>query len=266
MRTNPASTRGAGFLPAIAEHAQCFLGSGRRATLALVALATFCALATGCGGNSSNASATQPTSMSAAEAESRLKQIVLQPADAGADFTQDQAAAETNDDLARARPDTESARAQYAGWGQTLQYNVQHSTPITPDLVFSGKIARVMNTATLFQSPEGATSALAFIRDLAAPTVANFLVNDAVGTKISDTQVVKDIAFPAKGDESFGWRLTGKATFADGFTVTFVAETVFVRSGRVNGNVTAVAFGQAPKRDDVIALVDTFVERAKANG
>ncbi len=173
---------------------------------------------------------------------------------------------ETNDDLARARPDTESARAQYAGWGQTLQYNVQHSTPITPDLVFSGKIARVMNTATLFQLPEGATSALAFIRDLAAPTVANFLVNDAEGTKISDTQVVKDIAFPAKGDESFAWRLTGKATFADGSTVIFVADSVFVRAGRVNGNVTAVAFGQAPKRDDVIALVDTFVERAKANG
>ena len=266
MRTNPASTRSAGFQPAIAGRAQRLSRSGRRATLALVALAAVCGLAAACGGHSSNASATRPASISVPEAESLLKQIVLQPSDAGADFTQDQAAMETNDDLARARPDTESARAQYAGWRQTLQYNVQHSTPMTPDLVFSGKIARVMNTATIFQSAEGATSALAFIRDLAAPTVANFLVNDAGGAKISDTQVVKDIAFPAKGDESFAWRLTGKATFADGSAVIFVADSVFVRAGRVNGNVTAVAFGQAPKRDDVIALIDTFVERAKANG
>jgi hypothetical protein len=120
-----------------------------------------------------------------------------------------------------------------------------------------------MNTASLFQTPEGASAALAFISDLAAPTVANFLVNDAEGTKISDTQVVKDISFPAKGDESFGWRLTGKATFTNGFTVTFVADTVWVRAGRVNGNVTAVAFGQAPNREDLVRLVDQFVGRAE---
>ncbi len=191
---------------------------------------------------------------------------MLQLADAGPTFAQDAAAAQTNDELADARPDTESARKQYAGWGQALQYNVQYSAPAAPDLVFSGKIARVMNTATLFQSSEGAAAALAYTRDLAAATVANFLVNEAAGTKITDTQVVKDIAFPAKGDESFAWRLTGKATFADGFTVTFVADAVFVRAGRVNGNVTAVAYGQAPKRDDLIALADTFVERAMAHG
>ncbi len=215
-----------------------------------------------CGGG---APARSPT-ISAADAESRLKQIVLQAGDAGADFTQDQAGAQTDDELASARPDTESAHRQYADWGQVLQYNVQHSAPVAPDLVFSGKIARMMNTATLFAAPSGAAAALAYVRELAAPTVANFLVNDAGGTKITDTQVVKDIAFPAKGDESFAWRLTGKATFANGFTITFVADAVFVRAGRINGNVTAVAFGQAPKRDDVIALVNKFVERARANG
>src|SRR4029077_610161 len=110
-----------------------------------------------------------------------------------------------------------------------------------------------------------AAAALAYVRNLSSATVANFLVNDADGTKISDTQVVKDIAFPAEGDESFAWRLTGKAMFPDGFTVAFVAVAAFVRAGRVNGNVTAVAFGQAPKGDDVIALVERFVERARAN-
>jgi hypothetical protein len=232
--------------------------------------AALCSLVVGaiaaCGGGASSSTPDAPPALSASAAEARLKQIVLLPADAGGGLAQDRGTAETNDQLAKARPDTDNARSQYAEWGQVLQYHVQYSAPVTQDLVFSGKIARVMNTATIFQTPDGASAALAFIRGLAAPTVANFLVNDAEGTKISDTQVVKDITFPAKGDESFAWRLTGKATFTDGFTVTFVADAVFVRAGRVNGNVTAVAFGQAPKRDDVIALADKFVERAKAHG
>ena len=226
-----------------------------------IALILICAIATACTSSSNN----NTTQISPAAAETQLKQIVLQPADAGADFTQDQATAQTNADLAKARPDTDGARSQYADWRQVLQYNVQYSAPVAPDLVFSGKVARVTNTATLFAAPDGATTALAYTRDLAAATVANFLVNEAGGTKITDTQVVKDIEFPAKGDESFAWRITGKATFPDGFTVTFVAEAIFVRAGRVNGNVTAFAFGQAPKRDDVIALVDKFVERAEAH-
>lgn len=237
-------------------------------TRAAIAI-SFCVLAAfpiamACGSSASSGARTESAGISVPAAEARLKQIVLQLADAGTEFTQDQASIQTNAELAKARPDTEKARQQYADWGQVLQYNVQYSAPVAPDLVFSGKMARVMNTASLFQTPEGASAALAFIRDLAAPTVANFLVNDAAGTRISDTQVVKDISFPAKGDESFGWRLTGKAIFTNGFTVTFVADTVFVRAGRVNGNVTAVAFGQAPKRGDVIGLVDQFVGRAKA--
>jgi len=75
-------------------------------------------------------------------------------------------AARTNNALAAARPDSESAAAQYADWGQTLEYNVQYSAPADADLVFNGKIARVMNTATLFGASDGAIAALAYERDL----------------------------------------------------------------------------------------------------
>jgi hypothetical protein len=75
---------------------------------------------------------------------------------------------------------------------------------------------------------------------------------------------VKDIDFPAKGDESFAWRLSGKAVFADGFTINFVADAVYVRVGRVTGNVTAVALGQAPDRAALVALIDKFIARVKA--
>jgi hypothetical protein len=233
-----------------------------RLAIAGYGLAAFAILA--CKAGSPAAPASFPT-ISASDAKALLERIVLQTTDVGPGFTQTSATATSNDDLARARPDTDAAHQQYADWGQALQYNVQYSAPVTGDLVFSGEIARVMNTATLFRSAEGASSALAYVRNLSSSTVANFLVNDAAGTKISDTQVVKDIAFPTKGNESFAWRLTGKAVFADGFTVTFVADAVFVRAGRVTGNVTAVAFGQPPRRDDVTTLTDRFIERVKAN-
>ena len=152
----------------------------------------------------------------------------------------------------------------FCHWQQVLQYNVQYAAPARADLVFNAKIARVMNTATYYQTPDGAVAALSYTRDLAANTVANVLVSESSGTKITDTQVVKDIAFPSKGDDSYAWRITGKATFDNGFTVTFVADSVFVRAGRIDGNVTAVALGQAPQRAALTALVDTFVARARS--
>ncbi len=232
------------------------------ALLALFAAMTL--LLAGCGGNDGTASgANAPARVSEADAEARLQVVVLGLGDVGVGFTQDAARRQTNDEAARARPDTDNARQQYAEWGQVLGYNVQYAAPPTADLVFNAKIARVMNTATYYQTPEGAAAALAYTRGLGANTVANVLVSESSATKITDTQVVKDIAFPSKGDDSYAWRISGKATFYNGFTVTFVADSVFVRAGRIDGNVTAVALGEAPQRAALTALVDTFVARAQ---
>jgi len=217
------------------------------------------------GGGSSTAAGVAPT-ISAGTAEARLATLVLDPGDVGGGYRQDAARAQTNEEAAKARPDTETARQQYADWGQVLAYNVQYAAPPTADLVFNGATARLMNTATLYQTADGASAALAYVHGLSPSVVANFLVNDGVGTKISDTQVVKDIEFAAEGDESFAWRVSGKATFSDGFTINFVADAVFVRAGRVTGNVTAVALGQPPDRAALTALVDKFIARVKAAG
>ena len=237
-----------------------------RSRVAWVTAACFAVvLLAACGGNGGAASGTTVSAqISDADAEARLQAVVLQIADVGADFTQDAARVQTNEDAAKARPDTDKARQQYADWQQVLQYNVQYAAPASADIVFNAKIARLMNTATYYQTPDGAAAALSYARDLAANTVANVLVSESSGTKITDTQVVKDIAFPSKGDDSYAWRITGKATFDNGFTVTFVADSVFVRAGRIDGNVTAVALGQAPQRAALTALVDTFVARARS--
>jgi hypothetical protein len=235
-----------------------------RGVLALALLALLgSTIVAACGGGSKAPAAT-PT-LTASQAEQQLKRIVLQAADIGDGYTQDSGRARSDAESAKARPDSAQAAQQYAQWGQVLAYDVAYSTPATADLVFNAKIARVMNSATLFGDGTGASSALAYAHGLSPATVADFLVNDGAGTKISDTQVVKDLAFPAKGDESFAWRISGKATFTNGFTVNFIADAVFIREGRIDGTVTAVALGQAPQRDQLERLVDTFVERAGAN-
>ncbi|HZP58368.1 MAG TPA: hypothetical protein VFC53_12570 [Dehalococcoidia bacterium] len=227
----------------------------RRRALALAALAAAVALlSVACGGSGE---------LSQARAEEKLRAAVVPPEDAGPDFTQDLARVQTNDESARARPDTEQARKQYEEWRQVLAYRVQYSAPATPDLVFSGRTAQIMNTATIFETPDGAAASMAYVRALPESTVADFLINEGGGTKISDTQVVKDVDFPQEGDESFAWRSSGKATFADGFTVNFVADTVFVRAGRITGAITTVALGQPPDRAELETLVGRFVARAQ---
>jgi hypothetical protein len=233
--------------------------NARLATLGVIATIALAACASG----SAKTPAATPT-LTAARAETLLQRIVLQATDIGPGYTQDSARARTNAESAKARPDTQQALRQYTQWGQALAYDVAYSTQATPDLVFSAKIARVMNSATLFAGEDGASAALDYARGLSPSVIADFLVNDGAGTKISDTQVVKDLSFPAKGDESFAWRISGKATFQNGFTVNFVADAVFVRKGRVDGTVTAVALGQAPERGELERLVDTFVQRAAA--
>ncbi|MDP9235868.1 MAG: hypothetical protein M3P30_00465 [Chloroflexota bacterium] len=213
-----------------------------------------------CGAGSSASTVAPP--ISSGEAEDQLKAIVLTAGDVGEGFTQDVERVQTNDNAAAARPDTDNARRQYADWGQVLSYNVQYGATSETGLVYTGSVARIMNTATLYQTPEGAGSALAFERSLSPSVIANILVNDGPGTRISETQVVKDITFPARGDESFAWRLSGKATFENGLVTTFVADAVFVRKGRVTGAVIAVALGEQPDRAKLSALVDRFIEHA----
>ena len=211
------------------------------------------ALMPACGGGASR--------LSLEQAQQRLQRIVLSAPDIGDGYGQDVARFVSDEDAAKARPDSEAARRQYAEWGQVLAYNVQYAAAGSAT-VFSGDTARVMNTATIFNAEKGANDAFAYVRSLPNTVVANFLVDDASGTRISDVQATKDIEFAEKGDDSFAWRLSGKATFASGETVTFVADSVFVRAGRVIGNVTSVALGNAPERAQLERFVDTFVARA----
>ncbi len=204
------------------------------------------------------------TAVSGGDAAVRLRQVVLGADDIGGGFTQDTARLQTNADEANARPDTDNARRQYREWGQVLAYNVQYAAPEQANLVYNGRIARVMNIATLYETAGGATAAFAFTRGLSPSIIANVLANEGAGTKIEDTQAVKDVAFPAKGNESFAWRLSGKATFESGLVTAFVADTVFVRDGRVTGSITAVGLGEQPNQSQLEALVDRFVEHARA--
>lgn len=195
--------------------------------------------------------------------QSRLERIVLQPVDAGEGYARVEARAITNEEAARARPDTAQAREQYDAWGQLLRYTVQLAPPPEAVALFSPEIARIINSATLFEDEQGATASFAWTRQLSTELLADVVVSEGAGTQITDTQATRMEDVPVLGDESFALRISGKATFEDGLTTAFVADTVFVRIDRATGSVTAVALGQAPRREEVLALVDRFVERAR---
>ncbi len=236
-----------------------------RAPFTLMLLLALAVTFAACGRSSAAKPPTPTATITSARAEAQLKQIVLQPADVGAGFTQDAGRALTNNDAAQARPDTAQALRQYADWGQVLAYNVGFSAPPTPGLVFNAKTARVTNSATLFNTATGANAALTYIQNLPSSTVADVLINEGAGTNVSDTQVTKQPDFPSVGDQSFAWRISGKATFTNGFSVNFVADAVFMRVGHVDGSVLATALGAAPERDQLEAFVQKFVQNARAH-
>jgi len=214
--------------------------------------------------NASGGEATPGPSISVADAEGLLTRIVLRPEDAGEGYREGAARVQTNADLAQARADTAFATRQYDAWGQVLSYAVQINATGAQRLVNTGRITRVSNTATVFQDAGGASTQLIYVRAQSEERLANAVTNDGPGTRIADAQVTKDLAFPAKGDESFAWRISGKATFENGVTLTFIADTVFVRAGNVTASITAVALGSPPERAELERLVDRFIEKARA--
>ena len=228
--------------------------------LALIAAALFAAA---CGGDDD-----APPAISVADAEARLSAAVLRLDDIGGDYMEHTASVRTNEQQALARPDPDVAREQYEEWGQVLGYNVRYDAPPSADLLLNNKTARVMNAATLYTSEKGAASALDFVRGVPPEAIAAFIQSGNSGGEatLSDTRVTKDIEFPARGDESFAFRVAGKATFPDGFTVNYVADVVFVRVGATTGNVVTIALGQPPQRDELVALLDRFIEKVRAAG
>jgi hypothetical protein len=207
---------------------------------------------------------TQGPSISAADAERRLASIVLVLEDLGDGYRQDVARVITNDQAAHARADTAFANEQYEAWGQVLSYNVQFSRSTIRDAVNTPAHTRVMNNATIYNDADGAATAMVYLRALPVELLENILTNEGAGTRISDTSVQRDIAFPQRGDELYALRASGKATIDGRLTVAFVADTVFVRAGNINGAVTAVALGDTPDRAELERLVDRFVEKARA--
>lgn len=229
--------------------------------LALIAALAVITTAVACsGGDDTPPTPTPRAPLTQDEARAFIDTVSLTGSDIGADYTQAVDRCQTNDEAAAARPDTENARTQFEEWGQVFTCNVRWDAPPNADLLFNAKTAQMMNSVTVFESPEGATASLEFFRALPEDIVADFITGGD-SSALSDTRVQKDIEFAPKGDASFAWRVSGKATLDGGFVVNYVADVVFVRAGEVNGNVTTVALGQAPDRTELEGLVDTFLAR-----
>jgi hypothetical protein len=232
----------------------------RNRLITTLLIAATVAFAFACGGGDGG-----PKKLSESDAATLARAVAIQASDLGADYNRDAEQTQTNEQAATARPDTDNAREQYKDWQRVLAYNVQYAAPPTSDLLFNNKTARAMNTIEVFNSEDGASKALEFLRTLPEAIVEDMLeAGSGSGTTLSETKVEKGLDFVPKGDESFAWRVTGKATLPGDFVIRYVADVVFVREGRVNANVTTVAVGQPPMRDELEGLVDLFIQRVQA--
>jgi hypothetical protein len=189
---------------------------------------------------------------------------MLTTEDFGDGYKQDVDRAITNAQAAKARPDTASAERQYEAWGQVLAHNVQFSPAVVRDVINTPAHARVMHTATIYNDAGGAATAMVYLRTLPVELLENILTSDGGATQISDTQVTRGVAFPFKGDEVYVLRTSGKAAISGRLTITFIADTVFVRAGNVNGAITALALGDTPDRAALLRLVDRFLAKVRA--
>jgi hypothetical protein len=235
----------------------------------LISLASTTVAVTACDDGNRNAIGTAPPGTSApavsvVDAERRLEAVMLTADDLGGAYSKDASRWITNAQAAQARPDTAAAERQYEAWGQVLSYNVQFASDKLRDVVNTPLPARIMHNATIYNDTDGAGTAMVYLRALPLELLENILTNDGAGARIAGAQVQRDIAFPGRGDELYALRTSGKATISDRLTVSFIADTVFVRVGNLNGAITAVALGDAPDRAMLERLVDRFVEKARA--
>jgi len=230
----------------------------------LILLAALLAACNGDGDGAPPTPTPEPT-IDAAQAGRLLDSMVLRQDDIGAEYERALDRTTTNEQAALLRPDTANARQQFQAWGRVLGRDVQYNAPASAELLFQNKTARLNNSATLYTTADGASASLVFVRALPEEAVAAFIQQPGEGGgTLSETRVEKDIAFSAVGDESFAWRITGKFTFPDGFTVNYVADALFLRVDRVAGSVITIALGQPPDRAQLEALAGTFVENVRA--
>jgi hypothetical protein len=231
-----------------------------------VSLAALAAASCSEGNRNATGAESMPTSaVSEAEAKERLQQVMLTAPDVGDGYRKEIDRPITNAQAAQARPDTANAERQYEAWGQVLSHNVQFASENLRAVLNTSTHARVIHTATVFNDAGGAETAMVYLRALPVELLEQILTSDGGATQISDTQVTRGLDFPFKGDEIYVLRTSGKAAISGRLTISFIADTVFVRAGNVNGAITAVALGATPDRAALERLVDRFLEKVRAS-
>jgi hypothetical protein len=234
----------------------------RRPLLGLLfALICGALLVAACGGDDDEAAAEPLTDD---EAGAMLSRVVIGAGDVADEYTQSQDGVRTNEELAEARPDTDTARQQYADWGQVISYAVTHNAPPDADLLFTDKSAMISSNATYFETDEGAAASLEFLESLSPEIIAAVLEMSGGDTQLSNVIVTKGMEFPPKGDESFAWEVEGLVTLPDGLQLNFTAHTVFARLGNVTVQMTTTTVGGPPNREELEGFVDLVLERVAA--
>jgi hypothetical protein len=185
--------------------------------------------------------ATSPTAALSPE-QQLLEQVVLEAEDLPQGLVRVDASTSTNEDFAASQADPEQELARLESLGRLLGYEVNF-VPGAESPPERGMLA-VTSTASLYQTPEGASES--FAHDAQEARSADWL---ATYPDLIDPEV-REVERPGLADEVVWIRITGLQRGEDGRM--FVEDFVVLRQSRLRGFLRAVSLVEASAGRDAL--------------
>jgi len=206
----------------------------------------FSILAVGCDGGGGEA---KPTPVPP-ELQDQLRRMVLQAEDLPSGFAVVDEEFSTNQDVADASADPKGQLAQLQQWGRILGYDVTYEpggAATEGEAIFFS----VNSTASIYESPEGASASFADAANGARTTDWPTFFGGAVDI------VVAEMPAPAVADEILWLRISGKAEAGE---QTFAHDVILLRAGAARGSLQAGSFGTEEGEEFVEKLIRAQAE------
>lgn len=208
--------------------------------------------------------AATPTLADRAQLEALLKAMALTVEDLPSGFTLWGEEFETNEEAAVDYPDgVEQGLADYARWGRLLGYQAAYVRGVSLATVVAGETTAVTVGTTLYETPGGASEAMAEGKDRVSDPEERAKLLEAYHPGWKDPQLVP-MSFVDVGDDTFAYQLTGKVMSGEsGLRVTAVGQFGFIRRGRAIGTVVVLADQEPSRTEELEAMARKLDERMR---
>lgn len=211
-----------------------------------VLVAAISILAAGCDGGGGGE---EPTPVPP-QFEQQLRRMVLQAEDVPSGFVVIDEEFSTNQAIAFDSPDPEAELAKLEQRGRILGYDVTYE-PGGPSDDGEAIIFSLNSTASIYQTPEGASASFAESADQARTTDWTLYFGGA------ENIVVEELPAPDVADEALWLRVSGKAEAGE---QTFAHDVVLLRTAAARGTLQVGSFGTPEGKEFVEGMIRAQAE------